>query len=83
VNVYQFIDNPCVPNKFEQNDLKIKSTRTKTRGSKKKQRDNEKERITKIIYNYYRKLHEEKDKPNPPPVGVADPSAFYPIASEN
>ena len=67
----------------KQNDLKIKSTRTKTRGSKKKQRDNEKERITKIIYNYYRKLHEEKDKPNPPPVGVADPSAFYPIASEN
>jgi hypothetical protein len=57
--------------------LKIK---TKTRGRKNKHREAEKERITKIIYNYYRKLHEEKDKPNP---GVADPSAFYPIASEN
>jgi hypothetical protein len=33
VNIYTYIDNPCAPNKFENNDLKVKYTRS--RGKKK------------------------------------------------
>ena len=90
---YIFIDNPSVPNKFETSDMKVKHVGPSKKNKKNnifllkkanKQNVLANDRITKIIYNYYQKLYEEKRKvqpQQPPAVGVADPCVFYPIAT--
>jgi hypothetical protein len=78
VNAFLFIDNPSIPNKFESRDLEAKYAKKpkKTRQPKFTTNGyNTSDRITKIIFNYYKKLYEEKQQP------VVEAPKFYPVGS--